>query len=258
MSAARPSEAPRGFTLLEVLVAVAILAIVLTTVYGVLARTIRDANRAEERADLYASGREAVLRIADDLERALPPKAGRGVYFVGAPGQGQVPNDAVLFFAEVRRDVSGTQRSGGRAKVIYQLDPVKDRNGVFALLRSETLVTPDSAGSSDGSDGSQADGESVSDDEEEGEGVQRDLHAYLLEEVSALRLRYLDPETGSFVNAWDTTEEVERGKRPKGLPGIVEITIFLTDANGGMHDFSTRVDLPLFEPPPTPGPGVAR
>ncbi len=246
MSAARrPESTQRGFTLLEVLVAVAILSIVLTTVYSVMTRTLKDKNRAEEHADLYAAGREAVLQMADDLERALPPKAGGGVYFVGAPGQGQSPNDAVLFFMDVRRDLSGTHRTGGRAKVIYQLDPVKDRNNVFALLRSESLVTP-------GVDGTVVD-DSGSSGAGDGTTAQEDLHAYLLDEVAALRLRYLDPETGGFVNSWDTTD-VQPGKLVKGLPGIVEITIFLADSNGGLHDFSTRVDLPLSEPPQTPTP----
>ena len=39
------------------------------------------------------------------------------------------------------------------------------------------------------------------------------------------------------------------------LPPLVEITLYLADTHGGIVDFSTRVDLPLFRIPPTPGPG---
>ena len=75
-----------GFTLLELLVAVAILGIVMSTVYGVLTRTLLATKRAEARAELFASGREMVMRMADEIEGALPPT--RQVYFVGERRQG--------------------------------------------------------------------------------------------------------------------------------------------------------------------------
>ncbi|MDZ7379938.1 MAG: hypothetical protein ONB06_11420, partial [candidate division KSB1 bacterium] len=78
---------------------------------------------------------------------------------------------------------------------------------------------------------------------------------YLVDRVAALRLRYLDPTTGSWVNAWDTTVPAEPGQAPRGLPPVVEIQLFLFDNSGGYVDFSTRVDLLMYVPPPTPGPG---
>src|ERR1700687_3758256 len=86
----RSEMSRRGFTLLEIMVATAILGIVLTTVYGVLSRAIYAKNHSEERADLYASGRETVLKLADELEGALPPIAGRNIGFVGVSGTDQV------------------------------------------------------------------------------------------------------------------------------------------------------------------------
>ena len=246
MSATRvSSRSSRGFTLIEILVAMTILAIILTTVYGALSRALYAKNHAEERADLFAAGREAVLRMADDIERALPPYAGRNVYFIGAAGKERVPTDAVGFVMEVRRDVSGTQQRGGRAIVTYQLNPIKDRPNQFTLLRHEELMADQSADQ-------QVDPET---------GAALDMapppqmDAYLLDQVAGLRLRYMDPLTGSFINAWDTTEDQPPGQPPRELPALVEITLYLADANGGIVDFSTRVDLPLFRIPPTPVPG---
>ena len=71
----------RGFTLLEVLVATAILGLVMTAVYGVVARTLMATQRSEARAELFADGRELVLRLADEIEGALPPST--NVYFLG-------------------------------------------------------------------------------------------------------------------------------------------------------------------------------
>jgi hypothetical protein len=226
------------------LVALTILSIIITTVYGVLSRAIYAKNHSEERADLFAAGREAALRIAEDLESALPPSAGQNVFFIGVAGKDRVPTDAVGFVMDVRRDLSGTQQRGGRANVTYQLEPIKDSQGLFALLRHEELMNPLA-------------GEEMVDPEtgqplEEAVPVQMD--AYLLDQVVGLRLRYLDPYSGEWLNAWDTSEEPLPGKPPRGLPGIVEIQLYLGDSGGNPVDFSTRVDLPLFVVPPTPVP----
>jgi len=64
-----------------VVLAVAIFGFVAASVYGVLARTISARDTAEERAEMYAMGRETVLRIADDLEGALLPRSGDRIHF---------------------------------------------------------------------------------------------------------------------------------------------------------------------------------
>ena len=81
------------------------------------------------------------------------------------------------------------------------------------------------------------------------------MDAFIADRVAALRLRYLDPMTGEWASSWDTTQEVPTGQRPIGLPGMVEITLYLADSAGNPVDFSTRVDLPLFVVAPTPTPG---
>src|SRR5436190_21946190 len=102
----------RGFTLLEIMVATAILGIIMTTVYGVLSRALYAKTHSEERADLYAAGRETVLKIADELEGALRPEPGRTIGFIGVPGNERVPTDAVQFDVVVRR-LSGVSQSRG-------------------------------------------------------------------------------------------------------------------------------------------------
>jgi general secretion pathway protein J len=245
----------RGFTLLEVLVATAILAIILMTVYGVLSKALYAKNHSEERADLYASGREAVLKMADELEGALPPTAGSTISFVGIPGTERVPTDAVQFAVVVRRQFGASQSRGGRALVSYSLDPVKDTPNLFALRRQEQMLTE--AAPAESSDGS-SDGDPMGGDA--APEPPSTLAAYLLDQVAGLRLRYLDPTSGDWVDHWDTTDQPAPPQPPIALPGAVEITLFLADNGGGTHDFATIVDLPLFSVPPTPvtgGSGVA-
>jgi general secretion pathway protein J len=251
-AAGPPAAGRRGFTLLEILVATAILGIILMTIYGVLSRALYAKNHSEERADLYASGREAVLKIADELEGALPPTAGVNIAFVGIPGTESVPTDAVQFAVVVRRQFSASQNRGGRAMVSYSLDPVKDTRNLYALRRQEQLLTE--AAPADPNDPGNG---SSNTDPTTGEAIPpapTTLAAYVLDQVAGLRFRYLDPMSGEWIDHWDTTEPPPPPpQQPIGLPGAVEITLFLADDSGGVHDFGTIVDLPLMTlPPPTP------
>ncbi|MFQ5665100.1 MAG: prepilin-type N-terminal cleavage/methylation domain-containing protein [Candidatus Binatia bacterium] len=225
--------ARRGFTLLEIMVATVILGLVLLSVYGVLSRALLAKEHAEEQADLYASGREVVLRIADEIEGALPPTAGRYIGFIGIPGSSRVPTDAVQFGVVIHRLFGASRGRGGRALVSYSLDPLQNAPNLFALRRQEELLTEPAAEDGDPQAG-----------EEDAPAVPAAVASYIADQVAGLRLRYLDPETGEWVDSWDTTAE-RPGQGPRGLPGAVEVTVFLADDAGGVHDFGTIVDLPL-------------
>jgi len=240
------------------MVATAILALIATTVYGVLWRTLDGKNRAEDRADLFAAGREAVMRMADEIERALPPTAGNNnsVYFIGVSGQDTVPNDAVGFVIEVRRDLSAGQRRGGRATVSYQLEQTPDTPGSFVLIRHEELMLDPLAQLQGTMDGQNSLDPNSSQNMDTGP-LQSDTA--VVDGVAGLRLRYLDPDSGNWTNAWDTTEDVPMGQGLPGLPPVVEIQLFLLDGTGSYVEFSTRIDLPLFAlPQATPYPGTVQ
>lgn len=241
----------RGFTLLEIMIATTILGIIMVTVYGVVGRALYAKNHSEERADLYASGREAVLKIADEIEAALPPTAGRNIGFVGIPGTARVPTDAVQFDVVVRRLYGASETRGGRALVSYSLDPMENTPNLFALRRQEQLLTeavPADLSADNPDDANNADAAAPA--------APAAFAAYLLDQVAGLRFRYLDPLSGEWLDSWDTTAPPPPGQPAPGLPGAVEVTLFLTDNEGGVHDFGTIVDLPLSNlMPPTPRPG---
>ncbi len=239
--------ARRGFTLLEIMIATTILAIIAVTVYGVLARALSAKNHSEERAELYASGREAVLKIAEEIEGALPPTAGRNIGFIGIPGTERVPTDSVQFDAVVRRLYGASETRGGRALVSYSLDPIPDTPSLFALRRQEQLLT-EAAATDLGEDDA-----GTADNPDAAPPPQSAFAAYVLDQVAGLRFRYLDPQTGEWTDSWDTTVQPPPGQPPRSLPGAVEVTLFLADNQGGVHDFGTIVDLPLSNlMPPTP------
>lgn len=256
----RSERAAGGFTLLELLLAIVILGLLLATVYGSLSRTESSKRIAEDRAELFSSGRQAVLKVAGDVEAALPPPAGDRIYFRGSAGQGGSPE---LHFISVNRGGYGVNRvRPGRVLIVYSLDPLPGRRGQYALRREEylyarMLAEADGVGSTAGAD------------EEEDAGAPTEQATYLLDcpdvpndlnlpgaclPVTALHLRYFDETIGDWRDEWDSTTEATLGR----LPAAIEIGLVLADADGGEHDFTTIVDLPLSRGQPTPRPGEAQ
>lgn len=251
-------SATSGFTLLELLLAVVILGLVLTTVYGALSRTEDSKRRAEERAELYSAGRQAVLRMANDIEAALPPPSGDRIYFRGTSGNGDAPE---MHFVTMNRGGYGMQRvRPGRVLIVYSLDPLPNRRNLFALRREEYLYAAMLA---------EADGitqqPTALESESEEEQAPTAQATYLLDcpdvpnelnlpgmclPAISLTFRYYDETVGDWRDEWDTTgNDAVFGR----LPAAVEITLTLADEEGGAHDFSTIVDLPLSRGQPTPG-----
>lgn len=66
----------RGFTLIEILIAVAILGIVLSTVYASYRGTFRIIHDARSDAEIYTMARNALDRMARDLQSAAPWRGG--------------------------------------------------------------------------------------------------------------------------------------------------------------------------------------
>lgn len=258
----RKSErATGGFTLLEVMLAVTILGLLLATVYGAVTRTQSSKEHAEDRAELFAGGRQAVLKIAGDVEAALPPPSGDRIYFRGQPAR----EGALIEFVTVNRGGYGVNRvRPGRVLIVYSLDPIAHEKGAFALRREEYLYAAMLA-EADGVELAQQKDFGLGEEDEEPEQPTAQA-SYLLDcpnvaqefnlpgscmRVLALRFRYYDDVVRDWREEWDSTQEAMLNR----LPAAVEVALLLADQDGGEHDFSTIVDLPLARGQPTPQPG---
>ena len=202
----RGPRSERGFTLIEVLVAISILAILLTSVYGIFSSV----SLARERLDADSAEYHRARVLFDRLGREL-----RGAYFQ--------PGDPNLVFTGLKTDdgsfelelttsaVSPLSETGsGIAKVHYLLSEDKEEaaNG-RVLLRSEHPVH-DSA-------------------DEEAAGMMR-----LVPGIEAMSLRF-------YANGqWQTTWQA----RTSGLPELVEIALQLRTGGEEPIDFISAFEIP--------------
>ncbi|MBX3023832.1 prepilin-type N-terminal cleavage/methylation domain-containing protein [bacterium] len=258
--AVTPTSRPdaRGFTLLELLLAIVILSLVTATVYGSLSRTESSKRIAESRSELYSAGRLAVMKLAGDIEAALPPPSGDRIYFRGGGGRSSAPE---LHLVTMNRGGFGMNRvRPGRVLVVYSLLPIAKRRGQYSLLREEYLYKA----MLDKADGIQQQPSSSLDEQDEDQAPTEQA-SLLLEcpnvqddldlpgsclPVTSLIFRYFDDTVGDWRDDWDST--VDNSATYGRLPAAVEITLTLADEDGAEHPFYTVVDLPLARGQPTP------
>ncbi|MBI3303657.1 MAG: prepilin-type N-terminal cleavage/methylation domain-containing protein [Deltaproteobacteria bacterium] len=202
----------RGFTLLEVLVASAILSLVLAALYGVFSRTLASKRLAEERAARARAARIVLLRLGEDLRATVPPTTS-GVRFIGETRRSGAFREDSLSFASVAHSLlTNASLEGDLCEIGYTLlpDPVVPTQR--QLVRRVTLDLA-------------ADRNLAAD-------------AYpLLERVRGLRFRFFDGRN------W--RDEWGRDETQNKLPSAVEVGLSLEDAREDVTEFSTVIDLPL-------------
>jgi len=236
----------KGFTLLEVLVAVIIAGIILVAVYGSFSRTLTTKARAEERAELWATGRDAVMRIADDIEGAIPPYLGNQVLFRGKSDSGGTS----LIFVNVNRGVYGAARVlPGRTLVVYEVVPGSQR-GLFTVRRFQQPFFAAVA---------QANDQELPDEPEYHMTGYNLLSCERFEgqvdipgsctRVRDLRFRYYDMIDGQWHEEWNSSDP--NMDQPR-MPYAIEVILQLEDDRGLEQEFSTIVELPLAIAQPTP------
>lgn len=262
-----------GFTLLEAMLAVTILGIVATTLYGTFSRALRSRALAESHIEVTRSGRSALARISDDLTAAFYSQADGGgrvasAVFTSIPGGTEsAPLDALTFSAMAARPSGLQGRSAGQQVITYffatSSDPMHpDARDLQALDVVDFFATfPPRA---------------PLPDDVQPERLLRRERATLrpdelaavpatlfLDNVASLAFRFFDGTT--WYDAWDSEDRTY----PRRLPRAVEIDLALYDATGAVHHFTTAVDLPLAErrgepsrqvptTGPTPAPGAGR
>jgi general secretion pathway protein J len=211
---ARPMRDQRGFTLIEILLAVAILAIIMGMVYAAFDQTSRLAGHVDEVSEEYRAARLALARISDELMSTYVFEKDSTTRFVGEDGVGPDGQDAdTLSFTSRSRAIPEGVPASAENALDYHLEG--DR-----LMHVETLNPL-------------------------GTGAGNVQSFPLAEGLAGFKLRYRNPSDGTWRDGWNPEAGVE------GLPSAVEVTL-LFPARGAAEDANRTGYLALTTVVPVP------
>ena len=207
-----------GFTLIEILLAVLILGIVMTTVYASYTGTFRIIAETKTDGELYGMARGALERMTRDLEAVSPWK---GAFpFVAKQYSLQDHDFTGLTFRSAAHVAFGKdEQAGGVAVIEYSVEETQKGEG-FALYRSDSL------------------------NRDLGEDEPPPPKYLLCEGIADLIYIFYDDQ-GKEYETWDSEGGEEKQK--KKAPKIVEIRLSLINPRNpeSPYLFMTRVHLPV-------------
>ncbi len=138
----------KGFTLLEVLIAVAILGVIMTLIWSSSSQSFKAKERTEQRDAVFQNGRVVLRKISDDLAVAFLSKkvAGEGTgagseqaallsgtktFFIG---DDQGAQDSLKFTSLSHMRLYKQAKECDQVKISYEVVP-SDEPGVYNLIR---------------------------------------------------------------------------------------------------------------------------
>jgi general secretion pathway protein J len=208
----------KGFTLLEVLLAIFIGSIVLTVLYASFFQITKAKGRIEEELDLYHEVRVIMSKITNDLTTAFP----RGLvnslttnittpYFYGV----REGNQSKLMFTSLARTPTQNSRESDQTMISYFLQPIQDSD-LFALVRSDNPTFETDTG-----------------------GTQYELS----ERIVSFNLTYIANAPAGGEQPQSTTEW--NSNDTLSLPAAVDVDLVIRNPRGENVEFSTMVTIPI-------------
>lgn len=209
----------RGFTLVELLIAVAITAVIGAMTVGSFVQVDRATQLTRAQGDRQAAARLALARLSREVSMAfLSDNFDRDRYrervtlFVGR-------EDELLFTTMAHQRLHRDVRESDQAVVEYVVDRDPDRPGEEALFRRSKARL----------------------DDEPERGGRKDLVA---DRVASFRLRYWDAQRGDWAREW-TTRSVEHANE---LPSRVRFELEVAKDGGGTEKFVTEARIAIRRP----------
>lgn len=189
----------RGFTLLEVVVALSILALIAGLTFSTIASALRTRDILEADDAVNQSARIAMARIRRDLSLAYLTASTTAINTYRTIFVGQNADPDKLWFASLahQRLYRGARESD-QTEITYWTEPDPDTSNAMVLLRREAPRI---------------------DQEPERDGVIAPL-AY---DVTRFEVRYLDSQSNEWKEEWDSTG-VDQANR---LPRAAQVTLTL-------------------------------
>ena len=212
----------KGFTLIEILIAVLILGIVLSTVYASYTGTFRIIQETETDAELYGMARTVLDRMTRDLE-AVAPWKGAFTFLAKPYSLGHREFTRLTFRSASHVAFGEKEAPAGIAVIEYGVEEGTEKEG-YTLWRSDSL-------------------------RRDPEKEEAPAGGFLLcERIETLTYRFYD-DKGNDYETWDAGGDIEAQR--KRAPVIVEIHLGLVNEKDREHPypFTTRVRLPFNKVP---------
>jgi general secretion pathway protein J len=208
-------RAPRGFTLIEMMLAIGVLALILTMLASSFSTIAHSKVHAEGRLMVDREGRALLWQLTKELRNAV--QTPYAVSNVGLFGTGHMGNGAAIdtltlstFSGGHRRAITGMTPE---TIVTYNLTANPNQPGWYILQRSQqsglltNAVTPQTT--------------------------------VLADNILSLHFRYFDGQT------WNESWESSSFPRGRQLPVAVAIQIQMAAPGGQVMDFATQVTVPM-------------
>jgi len=215
-----PRQGPRGFTFLEVLVAMAITAVMGVMLLGAYRQVDHVAELARDQGDRFAGARLGLSRLSREVSMAfLSERYDHARFSGGRPTLFLGKEDDLLFTTLAHQRLARDARESDQSVVEYTLEPDPDHAGEKALFRREKDRL----------------------DEEPDRGGRKDL---LADHLTALRFQYYDPKKEDWVREW-STRSIDH---TNDLPSRVRFELELELADGRTEKLSTEARIALVHP----------
>ena len=220
-------QTAEGFTLLEVMIAIGIMATILVILFGTYSAAVDRAARTRELSQIYHEARVLLQLMANDLrsayvkeaveqaQQALQQAKTPPTTFIGEDRtEFNHPADKLAFSTVLpmqRPDVPDTET----CRVAYSIEPVNESPQSRALFRSVNCSLDPEATDQD--------------------------HLFLLTELAhGLDFKYYDDQGTEYLD-WNSREP-RGGKR---IPARAKITLLLVDQQGQLRPFEMLTDFVL-------------
>jgi general secretion pathway protein J len=208
----------RGFTLLEVMIAVAITAVIGTMAAGVYQQVDHAASVARDQGERYAGARLALTRLSRELSMAFLSEHYDRARYRDRPSLFKGERDKLLFstMAHVRLVQDAKESDQALVEYLVERDPV---SGQDALFRREKVRL----------------------DDEPDRGGRKDLVAT---HVKGLSLQYWDLKRKEWVREWSTRTPEKLSE----LPSRVRVELEVALADGRSEKFTTQAAIVITAP----------
>lgn len=235
----------RGFTLIELMLAITILAIVMGIVFSSFASSRRAYEIVEGKSEVYQLGRAVLAQIADEINASYlfldRGRITRGIFLSKNERMGEMDQDTLWFTSFGADTLTGAMVPGAAPEetqmaIEYSAIVGPDNDRLYLIRRLQPFM----------------DVENFNPRPFNGDPTRFGQIAVIASETNPIdeNLRYVltgfnlmfrDGETLEWVEDWNVVEEVTAGR----LPVAVEIQLVFEDRYGKQLVFATRTEIPM-------------